>query len=119
MTGRGRGESDAVGDNRGMDAARRSDRSPSSSRFAVRLVPRGGADRVDGVSAEGVLQARVAAPAVAGAANAALIRLLADELDVARSSVRLVAGATGRQKLIAVDGVSAEEIVRRWPGIKV
>src|SRR5664279_4393927 len=40
-----------------------------SVRFAVRLMPRGGADRVDGVSEEGVLQARVAAPAVGGAAN--------------------------------------------------
>jgi hypothetical protein len=88
-------------------------------RFAVRLVPRGGADRVDGVSEEGVLQARVAAPAVGGSANAALVRLLADELDVSRTSVRLVAGATGRHKLIVVDGITPQQVERRWPGIKV
>jgi uncharacterized protein YggU (UPF0235/DUF167 family) len=90
-----------------------------SARFAVRLTPRGGADRVDGVSNEGVLQARVSAPAVSGAANAALVRLVAVELDVSRSSVRLVAGATGRLKLIVVDGLSPQGVARRWPGIKV
>jgi uncharacterized protein YggU (UPF0235/DUF167 family) len=44
---------------------------------------------------------------------------VAEELDVSRSSVQLVAGATGRHKLIIVDGVSPEEVARRWPGIKV
>jgi uncharacterized protein YggU (UPF0235/DUF167 family) len=98
---------------------RSADRSPASVRFAVRLTPRAGVDRVDGVSDEGVLQVRVAAPAVNGAANAALVRLLADELDVARTSVQMVAGATGRHKLIVVDGVSPEEAAARWPGVKV
>ncbi|HEU6440394.1 MAG TPA: DUF167 domain-containing protein [Terriglobales bacterium] len=90
-----------------------------SVRFAVRLMPRGGADRVDGVSEEGVLQARVSAPAVGGAANTALVRFLADELDVSRGSVRLVAGSTGRHKLIMVDGVTPQRVALLWPGIKV
>ena len=102
-----------------MDSDRWLDRSHLSARFAVRLMPRGGADRVDGVSEEGVLQARVSAPAVAGAANAALVRLIADELDVSRTSVRLVAGAAGRHKLIMVDGLSPQAVAARWPGIKV
>jgi uncharacterized protein YggU (UPF0235/DUF167 family) len=66
-----------------------------------------------------VLRARVAAPPVEGAANQALVRLIADELDVARRSVRLVAGAAGRDKLIAVDGVSADTVLARWPGLRV
>ena len=74
---------------------------------------------MDGVSEEGVLQARVAAPAVGGAANTALVRLLAEELDISRTSVRLVAGATGRHKLIVVDGLTPDEVSRRWPGLKV
>jgi hypothetical protein len=90
-----------------------------SVRFAVRLMPRGGADRVDGVSEEGVLQARVSAPAVDGAANTALVRLLSELLDVSRGSVRLVAGATGRHKLIMVDGVTTQQVTQLWPGIKV
>lgn len=82
-------------------------------------MPRGGADRVDGVSEDGVLQARVSAPAVSGAANTALLRLLADELGVSRGSVRLIAGSTGRHKLIMVDGVAPQQVALLWPGIKV
>lgn len=87
-------------------------------RFAVRLTPRAAAEGVDGV-VDGVLRAKVGAPAVEGAANQALIRLLADELGVARRDVRIVAGASSRQKLIVVEGVAPEAIVARWPGLKV
>jgi uncharacterized protein len=82
------------------------------------LTPRAGSDHVDGV-VDGVLRAHVAAPAVAGAANQSLLRLIADELGIARRSVRLVAGASGRQKLVVVDGLEAEAIVARWPGLRV
>jgi len=68
---------------------------------------------------EGSLHARVTAPPVEGAANQALLRLIAAELGVARRSVRLVAGAAGRQKLIVVEGMTGEEIVARWPGLRV
>jgi uncharacterized protein len=87
-------------------------------RFAVRLTPRASIDRVDGVL-DGVLKARVTAPAVEGAANHALVRLLADELDLPRSAVRIVAGANARQKLVVVEDVEAEAIVARWPGLRV
>jgi uncharacterized protein YggU (UPF0235/DUF167 family) len=92
--------------------------SSSDVRFAVRLTPRAALDRVDGVI-DGVLRARVGAPAVEGAANNALIRLIAEELGVARSSVRIVAGASSRQKLVVVDGADPAAIVARWPGLKV
>ena len=87
-------------------------------RFAVRLTPRSAVERVDGV-VDGVLKVRVMAPAVEGAANASLIRLLADELGVARRDVRIVAGATSRQKLVVVDGIEPEAVVARWPGLRV
>jgi uncharacterized protein YggU (UPF0235/DUF167 family) len=82
------------------------------------LTPRAPVDRVDGVL-DGVLRARVAAPPVEGAANQALIRLIAQELGVARSSVRLIAGAAGRQKLLVVEGVSADDVLARWPDLRV
>jgi uncharacterized protein YggU (UPF0235/DUF167 family) len=87
-------------------------------RFAVRLTPRTAADQVDGV-VDGVLRVRVGAPAVGGSANVALIRLLADELDIPRRDIRIVAGATSRQKLLVIDGVAAEALTERWPGLKV
>lgn len=91
---------------------------PTDVRFAVRLTPRSAIDRVDGV-VDGVLRARVGAPAVEGAANNALIRLIADELGIAARDVRIVAGASSRQKLLVVDGIDTEAIVARWPGLRV
>jgi uncharacterized protein len=92
---------------------------PGSVHFAVRLTPRGGADRVEGVSDEGVLLVRVAAPPVEGAANEALVKLLAHELDIAPSSVRVVSGATGRQKMVAVSGVEVATLARRWRDLRI
>jgi uncharacterized protein (TIGR00251 family) len=92
--------------------------SSTDVRFAVRLAPRSSSNRVEGVL-DGVLKVRVTAAAVEGAANTALIYLLADELEVARRDVRIVAGATSRQKLVVVDGVDPEAIVARWPGLRV
>jgi len=66
-----------------------------------------------------VLRARVAAPPVEGAANQALRRRLADELGVARRAVRRVAGAAGRQKLVVVEGMTPEDVLARWPGLRV
>jgi uncharacterized protein (TIGR00251 family) len=90
----------------------------SDVRFAVRLTPRSSSNAIDGVLDE-TLRIRVTAPAVDGAANAALVNLLADTLGVARRDVRIVAGGTSRQKLVVVDGVDREAIVARWPGLRV
>ncbi len=90
----------------------------SNVRFAVRLTPRSAVERVDDV-VDGVLKVKVMAPAVEGAANNALIRLLADELGIARRDIRIVAGATSRQKLVVVEGIEEDAIVARWPGLRV
>jgi uncharacterized protein YggU (UPF0235/DUF167 family) len=82
------------------------------------LTPRGGADHVEGV-VDGILRARVAAPAIEGAANQALLRLLADELDIPKRDVRLIAGAASRTKLVVIDGVEPDRILERWPGLRL
>jgi uncharacterized protein YggU (UPF0235/DUF167 family) len=89
----------------------------SEVRFVVRLTPRGGRDRVDGVAEDGALRARVAAPPVDEAANQALVRLLADELGAAPSAVRIVRGGSRRLKTVAVEGVAPAAILARWPGL--
>jgi hypothetical protein len=68
---------------------------------------------------DGVLRCRVGAAPVDGEANAALCRLLAAELGVAPSAVRIVSGATGRRKRLTVAGVGREALVARWPGLAV
>ncbi len=67
---------------------------------------------------EGILRVRVAAPAVDGAANDALVRLIARELDVAPSRVQLVRGRRARQKVVTV-GIEAERVRARWAAIVV
>ncbi len=52
-----------------------------------------------------------------GSANEALLRLLAGELSVPRSAVRLEAGATGRLKRISVAGAVVDTVTESWPGI--
>ncbi len=89
-----------------------------TARFAVRVTPRSGVERVE-AAVDGVLKVRVMAPAVEGAANVALIRVLADALDVPRRDVHIVAGASSRQKLVVVDGLEPAAIVARWPGLRV
>lgn len=77
-------------------------------RLTVRLTPRGGRDAIDGVEtlADGrpVLKLRVRVAPSDGEANAALIALLARELDLPRSAVKLTAGATARLKTVALTG---------------
>jgi uncharacterized protein YggU (UPF0235/DUF167 family) len=86
-------------------------------RFGVRLTPRGGVDRVDGVGPSGELLVRVAAAPVDGAANRALLRLIADELGVPSSMVVLESGDRGRHKRIGVVGQAPGRLRARWPGI--
>jgi hypothetical protein len=85
-------------------------------RIHVRLTPRGGADRIEGV-VDGALRVRVSAAPVDGAANEALERLLARELGVPRTGVRIASGATARTKVIEIDGADPVEVARRWPGL--
>ncbi len=63
-----------------------------------------------------MLLARVSAPPVKGEANASLERLLARALGLPKSAVRVVAGARGRQKTVAIEGLSQSEALRRLGG---
>jgi uncharacterized protein len=87
---------------------------PGGLALTVRLTPKGGRDAIDGVErlADGraVLKARVRAVASEGAANTALLRLIAATLGVAPSRVSLTSGATARIKRIKVEGDPAAMI---------
>ena len=54
------------------------------------------------------IKVRVAAPPVDGAANAELVRFLAELLGVARAAVEIVSGESGRRKVVTVRGVGLE-----------
>ncbi len=56
------------------------------------------------------MKVRVAAPPEGGRANAELIKLVANFLGVPRASVNIVSGATGRRKLLEVEGFAAGDL---------
>ncbi len=84
--------------------------SGDSVKITVRLQPRASRDEVLGWNEEGALRVRVKAPPVDGAANAALVTLLAKQVGVSKSKVTLVSGATARNKIVEIYGVSGAEL---------
>ena len=84
---------------------------PSGVEVRVRVTPRGGRDAVDGVDVlsdgKAVLKVRVRTAPEDGAANEAVLRLIAKTLGTPTSAVRLDAGATSRVKTISIAGDSA------------
>lgn len=78
----------------------------SGVRFAVHVQPRAKKPGIDGTHGD-ALRVRVQAPPVDGAANDAVIAVIADALGVPRRAVRIAAGLSGRQKLVDVDGIDA------------
>ncbi|MCJ2063397.1 DUF167 family protein [Methylobacterium sp. J-088] len=85
-------------------------------RLAVRLTPRGGRDATEGWArdekGQPYLKARVAAPPVEGAANAALEKMIAKALKVSRGSVRIAAGDQSRLKILEIDGIAQADLER-------
>lgn len=88
------------------------------ARLTVRVTPKGGRDAVDGWTSDEagrpVLKVRVSAPASDGAANAAVVALIAKALKVPRSAVRIAAGETSRMKRLELDGVAEADIARAF-----
>ena len=72
----------------------------------VRLQPRAGREELVGMR-HGALLVRVTAPPVDERANRALCRLIAKHAGVAPSSVTIVRGSHGRDKLVEVAGIDA------------
>ena len=81
-------------------------------RLQVRVQPRARRDEIAG-EREGRLLVRVTAPPVEGKANEAVRRLLAKRLGVAPGRVAVGRGQAGRDKLIEVEGIDDDELVRR------
>jgi uncharacterized protein (TIGR00251 family) len=83
-----------------------------TSLLRLRVQPNAGRSEVIGLT-DGVLQVRVAAPPVKGKANKELTALLSQALGLSQSSLTIVKGHTSRNKVIAIDGLSQEDVINR------
>ena len=82
------------------------------ARISVRVQPN--AKRNEAVRFEdGVMHLKIAAPPVKGKANEALLTFLSDVLGVSKSRLTIEKGATSRTKVLAVEGMSLEEVKKR------
>jgi len=77
--------------------------------FPVKVVPRASRNEIAGIQGEAI-RVRLTAPPVEGAANRALVKLLAGVLKVPEHDIEIVAGHAGRQKVVRVAGLSLHEL---------
>lgn len=80
--------------------------------FAVRVIPRAAQSDIIGIH-EGAVKIRLAAPPVDGAANDALVRMLAKALRLSLSEVEIVRGHSSRTKILRIP----EHCVERLRGL--
>ena len=81
-------------------------------RIKVRLQPRASSNQIVG-ERNGSIVIRVTAPPVDGKANTALIKLVAKELGIAKSKVKIVQGESNRDKVLEVEGIDPIEALER------
>ncbi len=63
--------------------------------------------------ADEVLRVKVSVPPIKGKANRELITFLSRLLGVGKGSVNIIKGHTTRNKVVAIDGLSRAEVVKR------
>jgi uncharacterized protein YggU (UPF0235/DUF167 family) len=81
-------------------------------RLLVILTPGASSNTIVGRHGDG-WKVRVAAAPERGQANAALVALLSETLEVPPAAIRLAGGQTYRRKIVEVDGLDEEEAGRR------
>ena len=79
--------------------------------FAVRVTPRAAANAVT-ADPSGGLRVRVTAPPAEGAANDAVVAVLAKALDLPRSAVRIERGRSARIKTVSVPATARAALLR-------
>lgn len=83
-----------------------------STRLRLRVAPGARSNGIVGRHGEG-WKVRVTAPLEGGKANDALLRLLAERLDLPSESLTLVSGPSSRDKIVELHGIDAVEAERR------
>jgi uncharacterized protein (TIGR00251 family) len=83
------------------------------SALAVRVTPRASRNEIVALLEDGTIKIRIAAPPSDNEANEALIAFLSEVLGVPKSRLDIVAGTTGRDKLISIMDMDAQTAHQR------
>ena len=87
----------------------------SDAILRLHVTPRGSRNEITGWR-DDVLCIKITAPPVEGAANAAIVKFVADKLSVRKSQIELVSGDKSREKTLKVGGLTESDIRRRLGG---
>lgn len=71
-------------------------------KIKIRVLPRSSKNEVIGEMSDGTLKIKLTSPPVDGAANEALIKLLANYFDKPKNKIKIAAGATSKNKIIEI-----------------
>jgi uncharacterized protein (TIGR00251 family) len=83
------------------------------SALPVRVTPRSSRNEIVGIMNDNTVKIKLTAPPVDGKANQQLIIFLADVLRVPKSSVNIVAGESGRDKLVSILDLDTDEVHKK------
>lgn len=78
--------------------------------LAIRVTPRMAKNEISEILNDGTIKIRLTAPPVDGKANEALIEFLAKILGINNSKIEIVAGLTGRDKLVTITDMDTETV---------
>ena len=81
----------------------------NASTFAVKVQPRARKNEIKG-EIGGALKVALTAPPIEGRANNACIEFFAEVLKVPRSSITIASGASSKNKVLRVAGVTAQYV---------
>ncbi len=77
--------------------------------FSVRVLPKSSKSEIVG-EINGALKIKIKSPPVDGAANAELIKTLAEFFDVPKSAVEILRGQTSKTKQVKIVGIKAANL---------
>ena len=88
-------------------------RGRSGAALAIRVTPRARKNEIAQVLEDGTIKVRLTAPPIEGKANEALLQFLSEVLGVAPNRIEIIAGMTGRDKLVSVEDLDPETAQER------
>jgi len=86
--------------------------SGNEAKISLRVYPNASRNEVMGFTDE-VLRVKVSAPPIRGKANKELITFLGRLLGMGKGNVNIIKGHAIRNKVVAIDGLSREEVIKR------
>jgi uncharacterized protein (TIGR00251 family) len=87
--------------------------SKGGSALAVRITPRSAQNEIAEVMRDGTVRVRLATAKSEGSANRLLVKFLAEILEIEPTQIEIVAGFTGKDKLVSILNIDAETVHRR------